>query len=58
MKRTNDIISFTEYEKDQWHYFRLAEHEKDYSNVVVLYSWFVIGQCCNFQGINSTVEIS
>ena len=28
------------------------------SNVVVSYSWFVIGQCCNFQGINSTVEIS
>ena len=27
-------------------------------NVVVYYSWFVIGQCCNFQGINYTVEIS
>jgi hypothetical protein len=25
---------------------------------VVYYSWFVIGQCCNFHGINSTVEIS
>ena len=23
------------------------------SNVVVKYSWFMIGQCCNFQGINS-----
>jgi hypothetical protein len=29
-----------------------------HSNVIVLYSWYVIGQCCNFQGINSTVEIS
>jgi len=27
-------------------------------NVVVSYSWFVIRQYCNFQGINSTVEIS
>ena len=29
-----------------------------YYNAVVSYSWFVIGQCCNFQRINSTVEIS
>ena len=28
------------------------------SNVVVYYSCFVIGQYCNFHGINSTVEIS
>ena len=33
-------------------------HDEAYSYVVVLYSWFVIGQCCNFHGINSTVEIS
>ena len=28
------------------------------SNVIVKYSWFVIGQCCNSHGINSTVEIA
>jgi len=28
------------------------------SNIVVYYSWFVIGQCCKFHGINSTVETS
>jgi hypothetical protein len=28
------------------------------STAVVQYSWFVIGQCCDFHSINSTVEIA
>jgi hypothetical protein len=49
---------------DQWKCDVLVSNwEKDddkiyHYNVVVSYSWFVIGQCCNFHGINSTVEIS
>jgi hypothetical protein len=33
-------------------------HSMVFQKITEKYSWFVIGRCCNFHGINSTVEIA
>ena len=55
--KTNESIYMNSSLSDCMHTYGISKDIYN-SNVVALYSWFVIGQCCIFQGINSMVVIS